>query len=254
MKKSIVVFGDLPIATKIVQFIEQMNNVELYVVIGNKNPHNNDPWEDVPILADYCKKNYLKVLDLKELENFSDDYFTIGVSCRFSKIISGTIIAKFHNGIINCHGGLNPEFQGVYSANHTILQNSPIGGGTIHYMDSGIDSGDIIRRCEFPVDKTDTAYSVFQKTQMVLEENLEEILPKALEGKLETVSIEELINQGHKKAYYNKQSLDGEKEINYKSMSAEEINRRIRAFDFPGYEPAYYFDELGDKVYVRYHY
>lgn len=37
-------------------------------------------------------------------------------------------------------------------------------------------------------------------------------------------------------------------------MTEKEIELRVRAFDFPGYEPAYFLDSNGKKVYLRYHF
>ena len=42
---NILVFGSLPIATKIVKYINSIPNFNLLgVVIGDENPNDNDPW------------------------------------------------------------------------------------------------------------------------------------------------------------------------------------------------------------------
>lgn len=226
----VIVFGDLPIATKIVQYLEKMKDVEIGVVIGNERPHNNDPWKDVPLLIDYCLENNIEMYSMEGLlETYKPGELCLGLSCRFSKIIKQPVINLFDNGIINMHGGLLPEFAGLCSVNQTLIHNSKLGGGTLHYIDEGIDTGDIIRRCEFEIEDNDTAYSVFQKTQVVLEKNLEEI-------------------------NYNKKDLEKFRCLELKKMTEKEIELRVRAFDFPGYEPAYFLDSNGKKVYLRYHF
>ena len=252
--KKVVVFGDLPIATKVTMFLLH-HKVQVYVVIGNKLPNNNDPWENIPLLYDYCLSNDIVMLSLKDLaENFSEEFFSLGVSCRFSKILKKNIIGKFKNGILNLHGGILPEYGGMYSANHCILNDETEGGGTIHYIDENIDTGDIVKICRFRITKEDTSYTVFQKTQEALECGLEEIVLRAIESKIEGIQQSELILQGHLKRYYDKHSLDGKKLIDYSKTDCLSIERIIRAFDFPGYEPAYILDTKGNKVFLRYHY
>lgn len=253
--KKVIIFGDLPIATKIVMFLEKMTDVEVGVVIGNEMPHNDDPWEDVPLLIEYCKEKNIECYTLTEIsQQFEKNELTLGLSCRFSKIIKPDVIERFQHGVINMHGGLLPEFAGLCSVNHTILSGSNVGGGTLHYIDEGIDTGEIIRRCEIPVLPEDTAYDLFQKTQIVLEENMEAILPRALEGKLPIVSRDELAGNGHVSHYYDKKDLELFRQIDLNALDHDEIDRRIRGFDFPGYEPAYIVNKNGRKVYLRYNY
>ena len=145
-----------------------------------------------------------------------------------------------------------PEFAGLYSVNHTILSGSKIGGGTIHYVDEGIDTGGIVRRCEVEINDDDTSYDLFQKTQIALEKNLEEVIPYALEGHLPTMSHEELIKKGYSSAYFDKHSLEGKKEVKIEELHTLKATNIIRAFDFPGYEPAFFYDYKGCKVYLRY--
>jgi len=52
-------------------------------------------------------------------------------------------------GVINVHLGLLPEIRGMSSPEWSLLNQVPI-GITIHYVDEGIDTGPVLRRCEFP--------------------------------------------------------------------------------------------------------
>ena len=190
-------------------------------------------------------------MELDELVNlYSRKEIDLGLSCRFSKIIRKPIIDLFSKGIINMHGGLLPEFGGLYSCNYSILFKSKVGGRTLHYVDEGIDTGDIIRRCEFEIEEIDTGYSVFQKTQLALYNNMVEIIPLVLNNQIKSISMKELVDKGYKHRYFNKKSILDYKEINNSDFETGDILYKIRAFDFPGYEPAYYkFD--GKKIYMR---
>ena len=252
MKFCVIVFGNLPIATKIVMFLKEQSNIELKgVVISDPTPHNNDPWEDTPCLYDYCKREFIPIYKLEELpQYFKNQTLDLGLSCRFSKIIKKNVIDLFSKGIINMHGGLLPEFAGLYSCNFSVLYGAEKGGGTLHYIDEGIDTGDIIRRCEFHIENNDTGYSVFQKTQIALYENMIEIIPLVLQGKIEAYPIKKLLDLGYEHHYFNKKSILQYKKVDINTMSEEEILRCVRAFDFPGYEPAY-MEIAGKRIYLR---
>ncbi len=51
-------------------------------------------------------------------------------------------------GVVNVHLGLLPEIRGMSSPEWSLLKNIPV-GVTIHYMDTGIDTGPILHRSEF---------------------------------------------------------------------------------------------------------
>jgi folate-dependent phosphoribosylglycinamide formyltransferase PurN len=52
-------------------------------------------------------------------------------------------------GVLNVHLGLLPEVRGMSSPEWSLLNNVPV-GITIHFMDTGIDTGPILQRFEFP--------------------------------------------------------------------------------------------------------
>ena len=239
--KKIIVFGDLPIATKVCEEILKYPEVELVgVVLGEKlSLKNNDPW-NVPILKEYAIENNIPILDFDTINN---KYF-LGISARFSRIIPKEVIASFEKGIINFHGGLLPEYAGLNSTCHEILDNAKYGGGTIHYIDEGIDTGEIIVRCEVEISNDETSISLFRKTQLALFEGFKNIFPELLKGEKVHSCLSNKTGN-----YFDKNSLLGRKEIDLTNMKIEDIYRIIRAFDFPGHEPAY-FRINGKKVYL----
>ena len=52
-------------------------------------------------------------------------------------------------GVLNVHLGLLPEIRGMSSPEWSLLKDVPV-GVTVHFMDSGIDTGPVLRRYEFP--------------------------------------------------------------------------------------------------------
>ena len=248
MKKKVIVFGDLPIATKVTLDLLKRKDVELIgVVTSGKKFNNNDPWQNIPTLNEFAKLNSIPIYNLKNLSSVKSN-LDIGFSCRFSEIFSFKIIKKFSQGIINFHGGLLPECAGLFSSCHSILLKHKKGGGTLHYVDSGVDTGNIIKRNEFKINSKDTSISVFKKTQVSLLKAYYEVVDSIISGNNISVSQKKFIAKGIKRNYFNKKSLKGKKKININS-SKDDILRVVRAFDHPNHEPAY-MKINGIKVYL----
>ena len=75
-----------------------------------------------------------------------------------------------------------------------------------------------------------------------------EIIPLVLNNQIKSISMKELVDKGYKHRYFNKKSILDYKEINNSDFETRDILYKIRAFDFPGYEPAYYKFN-GKKIY-----
>lgn len=64
-----------------------------------------------------------------------------------TSIISDELILKFPGKILNIHLGLSPYYRGAGTNYWPLVNEEPeFCGVTIHYLDSGIDTGDIINR------------------------------------------------------------------------------------------------------------
>lgn len=245
MIEKAIIFGNLPIATKVVKLLRERDVEILGCVIGDDSRKYHDPWDEIG-LADYCVREKIPTFNFDGLITLVESvkYNVIGFSCRFNRILPKRLIALFSEGVINFHGGLLPEMGGLYSSCHTILENCSKGGGTIHYIDEFIDNGDIILRCEFDVMPDDNSYIIFQKTQEALLSGFTNVIDDILEKRVQVKSQAELVKEGYAKRYYDKNSIFVKKRLRG-DEGLEYIYKVVRAFDFPGHEPA--FIEFGEK-------
>jgi methionyl-tRNA formyltransferase len=88
----------------------------------------------------------------------------IGVSVLFGYILQPELIAMFPEGCINLHPALLPYNRGAYPNVWSIVDRTPA-GVTIHYIDAGIDTGDIIVQRETPVEPFDTGATLYAKLE-----------------------------------------------------------------------------------------
>jgi methionyl-tRNA formyltransferase len=76
-----------------------------------------------------------------------------------TRIIKPQILETPTRATVNAHPGLLPWLRGSASVGWALYKDMPI-GSTVHFIDAGIDTGDIIYREELPVYHTDTYESL----------------------------------------------------------------------------------------------
>ena len=74
----------------------------------------------------------------------------------FMRIISPEFVKKYKNKIINIHPALLPSFPGLDAQKQAIEYGSKYSGCTVHFVDSGIDTGPIILQLVVKIRKGDT--------------------------------------------------------------------------------------------------
>lgn len=86
------------------------------------------------------------------------------IVCAFwAYILRPEVLAIPTQGCINFHPGYLPFCRGKNPNVWPFLEGSPA-GVTIHWVDEGIDTGDIIARREVPIQATDTAGPLYERT------------------------------------------------------------------------------------------
>ncbi|GFN30062.1 formyl transferase [Paenibacillus xylaniclasticus] len=90
---------------------------------------------------------------IETLRNLNLDYIVV----VGSRIIKENILSKYNNRIMNFHTGVLPYYRGPYSEFWAMFNNEyDKVGTTIHMLDKGIDTGNIIAQKVIDVTKEDT--------------------------------------------------------------------------------------------------
>lgn len=74
----------------------------------------------------------------------------------FMRIISPEFVQKYKNRIINIHPALLPSFPGLDAQKQALEYGSKYTGCTVHFVDSGVDTGPIILQYIVEIKKGDT--------------------------------------------------------------------------------------------------
>ncbi len=92
------------------------------------------------------------------------------VLAGFMRVLKEPMLAAFPQRIINIHPSLLPRFPGIESWKQALAAGERITGCSVHYVDSGIDSGEIIAQRKVPVLPNDTPESLHARIQVRLSE------------------------------------------------------------------------------------
>ena len=117
-------------------------------------------------------KNYQKIPPLKIFKK-SDFILSFG----FSKIISANIIKKLKKPIFNIHLSYLPFNRGAHPNFWSFIENTPA-GVSIHEIDKGIDTGNIIFRKKINFNAGLNKFSTFKKTYNYLFLEAEKLFKK----------------------------------------------------------------------------
>jgi len=85
------------------------------------------------------------------------------VSMSFNQIFKKRIINYPVFGTINCHAGKLPFYRGRNILNWALINDEKEFGITVHYMDEGIDTGDIILQESYPIGEHDDYATLLER-------------------------------------------------------------------------------------------
>ena len=117
-------------------------------------------------------KEYDKAL-IEKLKKFSIDLICLA---GYMRILGEEVIQTFKEKIINIHPSLLPAFPGLNAQKQAIVHGVKFSGCTVHFVDSGIDSGPIILQTAVPVYDNDDEKSLSKR---ILEQE-HYLYPKAI--------------------------------------------------------------------------
>lgn len=172
---------------------------------------------------------------IKEL----DPRYIISVGCR--NILKPYFLDIFYKKVINVHTTPLPKYRGAASDTWMIL-NGEWGTkqyGCMHFIDEGIDTGDIIAKEYYKIPERCYPIDIFKK-RMDLYSSL---VPKGL-NKLNSEGFKPIKQDSSKATTFPRLFTPKDGRVDFKNFAGNEIIRFIHAFGYP-YEGAHVY--LSDK-------
>jgi methionyl-tRNA formyltransferase len=103
------------------------------------------------------------------------------LSIYFGFILKDDVLSIPRLGAVNLHPGLLPFNKGAYPNVWSIVDHTPA-GVTLHLIDSGVDTGNIIAQREVPIERTDTGATLYARLERVALDLFCETWPSIREG------------------------------------------------------------------------
>jgi methionyl-tRNA formyltransferase len=130
---------------------------------------------------------------------------------------------------INCHAGKLPFYRGRNILNWALINDEKEFGITVHYIDEGIDTGDIILQRNFPITDEDTYCTLLDVAYTACAAVLYEAIKKLQSGDIDPI-VQTTI---HPTGFYCGLRGIGDENIDWKQSSRDLFNF-IRAISTPG--------------------
>ncbi len=110
------------------------------------------------------------------------------VSAYFSQILKAEMIKAPRLGVLNIHPGWLPAYRGAMTYFWVLHDGVDRGGVTVHSIDEGIDTGQVLARRSFPVPEHATQETVLTFTAAIGTHLLGRVVRRLRAGRLEPIS------------------------------------------------------------------
>jgi len=104
------------------------------------------------------------------------------VLAGFMRVLKEPMLAAFPRRIINIHPSLLPKFPGIEAWKQALEAGEKITGCSVHYVDAGIDSGEIIAQRKVAVVPGETPESLHERIQIAERALYPEVIAKFCEA------------------------------------------------------------------------
>lgn len=163
---------------------------------------------------------------INEVQNYKCDLF---VSMSFNQIFKSKIINLPRLRTINCHAGKLPFYRGRNILNWVLINDEKDFGITVHYMDEGIDTGDILLQKSFAISDEDNYASLLEVAHIECANVLYEVVKQINEGRQTSIKQSSI----HPVGFYCGMRKQGDERLDWNQTSREIFNF-VRAICDPG--------------------
>jgi methionyl-tRNA formyltransferase len=172
-------------------------------------------------------------------------HYVVGV--HFPAMVPPEVLALPREGVLNLHPAFLPWNRGWHTPSWAILDGTPA-GATLHFMDAGVDSGEVVHQRRLEVTPADTAHTLYARMKALELEVFREAWPALAAGR------------AHRRPQRGGGSLHRRAELLAPEVqrleldrptTARELLRHLRALTTNRWDEAAYFERGGRRYRVQ---
>lgn len=239
--------GDRDISVHVLDFILSQGIKPLTLIVPNDKKASHS--KELISLCSFLNQNHILLGSLFQepegigiLRQMDLDYL---ICIHFPYIIKETVLSVPHFGVLNLHPAFLPFNRGWHTPTWALLDGTPI-GATLHFMDAGVDTGDIVHQKRLDVSPGDTADTLYKRIKKLELEVFKEAWPELVSGNLR--ERKQNISDGttHQREDLFQRSI--QKIDLDQSIKAGDLIQRLRALTTNQIQEAAYY-EVNGKCY-----
>lgn len=221
-------FADGPWSHQAFEKIIKNKNIEIAFIVPRFDTKDKN-------LEEYAVKYGIDYFLLEDINSnssilkISDYNCDLLVSMSFNQIFKRNTLNITSQGVINCHAGKLPFYRGRNILNWALINDEKEFGITVHYVDEGIDTGDIILQRTYPITNEDTYATLLEIAYDECANILYDALVLFIENKVKRVPQKYIHNLG---MYCGRRTI-GDEIIDW-NQSSREVFNFIRSICKPG--------------------
>lgn len=241
----ILLMADYPVGVEVCKYLKAHNeNIVGIVTHPQKYQKNTKEILDILSLPEEAIIDGSELCDEATVSKIKACQPDIILCIFWALLLPEKIISIPPKGCINFHCSYLPYNKGKNPNVWPIIDQTPA-GVTLHYIDTGIDSGDIITQQRVAVTSTDTAKTLYHKLERAFITLFTQTWPSIKDG-----TNLRLPQEGEGTFHYAKDFRQLDQIELDKTYTGQELINILRARTFSPHPSAYFMD--GDKkVYVR---
>jgi len=221
-------FADGPWSHNAFRLLEKDEEIEIAFIVPRIDTNDNT----LKFFAQEYGIDYLHPVKINSVEfyekaaSYDCDLF---VSMSFNQIFRKPIIELPRLNTINCHAGKLPFYRGRNVLNWAIINDEKEFGVTVHFVDQGIDTGDIILQQCFPITDEDNYYSLLKIAYKECASLLFDAVKQIQNNSYKVIKQHQI----HSVGFYCGRRGPGDEVIDWNTNSRQVFNF-IRALSKPG--------------------
>lgn len=107
------------------------------------------PSQDGPRLAAEAEEDLLGII--------RRDRPDVVALCGFMRLLRGRTLDRIGVPVLNVHPSLLPQFRGLHAQRQAIEAGATVTGATVHRVDAGMDTGDVLLQESLPIEPGESA-------------------------------------------------------------------------------------------------